>query len=41
VGGSRIEIGDNRYTFGAVGFDFYYSGELAKEFPYEKVKFKI
>lgn len=40
VGGSRIEIGDNRYTFGAVGFDFYYSGELAKEFPYEKMKFK-
>lgn len=41
VGGSHIEIGDKIYTFGAVGFDFYYSGELAKEFPYEKVKFKI
>ncbi len=41
VGGSHIEIGEHRYTFGAVGFDFYYSGELAKEFPYEKVKFKL
>ncbi len=39
VGGSRIEIGDKIYTFGAVGFDFYYSGELAKEFPYSKEKF--
>ncbi len=41
VGGSHIEIGDKIYTFGAVGFDFYYSGELSKEFPYEKEKFKI
>lgn len=41
VGGSHIEIGDNVYTFGAVAFDFYYSGELSKEFPYEKVKFKL
>ena len=41
VGGSHIEIGNHRYTFGAVGFDFYYSGELAKEFPYQKAKFKI
>lgn len=40
VGGSTIEIGEKKYTFGAVGFDFYYSGELAKEFPYEKIKFK-
>mgnify|MGYP006869357050 CR=1 FL=1 len=41
VGGSHIEIGGKIYTFGAVAFDFYYSGELAKEFPYEKQKFSI
>lgn len=34
VGGSRITIHDKEYTFGGIGFDFYYSGELAKEFPY-------
>lgn len=32
-GGSTIEVGDNKYTFGAIGFDFYYSGELADAFP--------
>jgi hypothetical protein len=39
VGGSRIMINDKSYTFGGVGFDFYYSGELVKEFPYLKKKF--
>jgi hypothetical protein len=34
VGGSRIVINNQEYTFGGIGFDFYYSGELAKEFPY-------
>ncbi len=39
VGGSTITINNVRYTFGAIGFDFYYSGELAKEFPYQLKKF--
>jgi len=39
VGGSRINIHDKLYTFGGIGFDFYYSGELAKEFPYMQNKF--
>lgn len=39
VGGSRITIHNKDYTFGGVGFDFYYSGELAKEFPYLENKF--
>ena len=32
-GGSHITVGDREYTFGAIGFDFYYSGELARVFP--------
>lgn len=33
TGGSRIKIGDKTYTFGAIAFDFYYSGELCEYFP--------
>ena len=33
-GGSHIKVGDREYTFGAIGFDFYYSGELASVFPF-------
>ena len=33
-GGSHISIDGKSYTFGAVGFDFYYSGELADAFPF-------
>lgn len=33
TGGSKIKIGDNTYTFGAIAFDFYYSGELCEQFP--------
>lgn len=40
IGGANIAINDNAYTFGGIAFDFYYSGELAKEFPYYKQKFK-
>jgi len=32
-GGSRIEVNGQVYTFGVIGNDFYFSGELAKEFP--------
>ncbi|MBO4741365.1 MAG: hypothetical protein J5605_06945 [Bacteroidales bacterium] len=32
-GGSHITIHDRVYTFGAIGFDFFFSGELSKDFP--------
>ena len=38
-GGSKITVGDVDYTFGAIGFDFYYSGELADIFPYRRQRF--
>lgn len=33
-GGSHVTVDGRIYTFGAIGFDFYYSGELAKVLPY-------
>lgn len=36
VGGSRVEINGVRYSFGALGYEFYYSGELYNVFPYKK-----
>lgn len=39
-GGSHITVADKIYTFGAIGFDFYYSGELVDEFPYQKKRFE-
>lgn len=33
VGGSTITIKDKKYSFGALGFEFYFSGELSLEFP--------
>lgn len=38
-GGSHITVDGRIYTFGAIGFDFYYSGELAHAFPYMKQRF--
>ena len=38
-GGSHIKVGDREYTFGAIGFDFYYSGELAQAFPFRRERF--
>lgn len=38
-GGSHIKVRDQVYTFGAIGFDFYYSGELAEEFPFWRQRF--
>jgi hypothetical protein len=38
-GGSHITVGDREYTFGAIGFDFYYSGELAEAFPFRRHRF--
>lgn len=40
-GGSHITVHDKIYTFGAIGFDFYYSGELAEEFPLHSQRFRI
>ncbi len=39
VGGSDFKIHETNYTFGAVAFEFYYSGELADVFPYQKSMF--
>lgn len=39
AGGSHIKVGDRDYTFGAIGFDFYYSGELAHAFPFQQQRF--
>ena len=39
-GGSHISVGGQIYTFGVIGNDFYYSGELAKEFPIPEYNFK-
>ena len=33
-GGSHIRVDGHLYTFGAIGFDFYYSGDMAETFPY-------
>ncbi|MBR3413391.1 MAG: hypothetical protein IKG81_11955 [Bacteroidales bacterium] len=38
-GGSHITINGKVYTFGAIGFDFYYSGELAEDFPFWREHF--
>ena len=40
AGGSHINVGDRNYTFGAIGFDFYYSGEMAEAFPFQRQRFK-
>jgi len=34
VGGSKIEVDGIKYTFGSLAYEFYYSGELAEEFPF-------
>ncbi len=35
VGGSTLDINGEKYFFGSLAFEFYYSGELAEEFPFE------
>ena len=35
-GGSHVSVGGRTYTFGVLGNDFYYSGELNDEFPLQK-----
>jgi len=34
VGGSAITIGEAKYSFGSLAYEFYYSGEMQSEFPY-------
>lgn len=34
VGGSNIKINEVNYSFGRLGFEFYYSGEMTSQFPY-------
>lgn len=38
-GGSHISVNGATYTFGAIGFDFYYSGELGDVFPFYPKRF--
>lgn len=33
VGGSTVKIDNTEYSFGRLAFEFYYSGEMVKEFP--------
>jgi len=35
VGGSHITINEKDYSFGALAYEFYYSGELDEMFPYK------
>jgi hypothetical protein len=35
VGGSTLEINGEEYFFGSLAYEFYYSGELVEEFPFE------
>jgi hypothetical protein len=38
-GGATIEVRDREYTFGGLGFDFYYSGEMGDLFPFWQRRF--
>ena len=33
MGGAELTIGESRYSFGRLAYEFYYSGELLEEFP--------
>ena len=39
VGGSTIKIYDKPHSFGAIAYEFYYSGELYNIFPYKSKRF--
>jgi hypothetical protein len=39
VGGSVYSVGNTKYTFGSIAFEFYYSGELLDVFPYKPKSF--
>lgn len=40
VGGAEIKVHEIPYTFGAIAYQFYYSGDLVDLFPNEQVKFR-
>ncbi|MDD4382955.1 MAG: DUF1402 family protein [Candidatus Shapirobacteria bacterium] len=33
IGGSTVQIGQNKYSFGRLSYEFFYSGELTEIFP--------
>lgn len=35
VGGATINVTGNKYSFGGLAYEFYYSGELTEDFPYK------
>lgn len=35
VGGSQIDVGIGKYSFGSLAYEFYYSGELLDAFPFQ------
>ncbi len=39
VGGSTVMIHRKPYSFGAIAFEYYYSGELYDLFPFKRIKF--
>lgn len=39
VGGSSFLVGDKTYTFGGLCYEFYYSGEMLKDFPITSTPF--
>ena len=39
VGGSTVMIRQKPYSFGAIAFEYYYSGELFDLFPFKRTKF--
>lgn len=39
VGGSTIMIHSKPYSFGAIAYEYYYSGELFDLFPFKRIKF--
>ena len=39
VGGAEFVVGKQNYTFGGLCFEFYFSGELEKEFPIQSNSF--
>lgn len=41
IGGETFQYGGKTYVFGEIAFDFYYSGELIKDFPIKKDKFSL
>ena len=41
VGGSGIDIKGKMYSFGAVAYEFYYSGELFDLFPFKNSRFNF